>query len=68
MDDKLLQDLDEHLENLAGLKTWIGQVYYNEEFTNFMTKPVLSILSSAVTHLVDNLKMLKKKYLTTLGG
>jgi len=63
MDEKLIQDLDGHIENVKDLKAWLDTVYYNEEFVNFMTKPVLAILASACVHIIDNLKTLKKKHI-----
>ena len=65
MDEKLIQDLDGHIENVKALKAWLDTVYYNEAFVNFMTKPVITILGSACIHIIDNLKVLRKKHLAS---
>lgn len=61
-DDILLKDIDTHLANLASLQKWLKDVYYNPEFANMFNKPVLSMLSTGVDYLIENIMMLRNRY------
>jgi len=63
MADKVIDDLDYHIGHLRELEVFLGQVYYSESLGTFTQRPVLSILSSATKHLIDNLTVIKKRYI-----
>ena len=65
MDDKLIQDLDGHIESVKDLKAWLDMIYYKEESIIVLNRPIISILGSACVHLIDNLKTLKKKHIAS---
>ncbi len=68
MADKITDDINEHLDNLKDLKTWLGQVYYNDELVDLINKPFLSHLSAGVKHVINNLKVLKSKHIKRTQG
>lgn len=68
IDDKLLSDLDSHIENVDQIGVWLDKVYYNPEFSGFFTRPVVSILIQTVKFLSDNLGSLREKYNNKLKG
>ncbi len=63
MTELIIDQLDEHIKNLENLKDWLGVIYLTGTFVSFLHKPVLSILSSACVHLIDNLKIIRARSL-----
>lgn len=65
--DKLMKDVDAHVQRLWELKTFLDKLYYNPEFSTVFTKPVVSFLDQACDFLIDTLNALSNKYANKKG-
>lgn len=62
-EDVLIQDFNTQLEHLASLKAWLQTLYYHAEFGKFYTRPVISLLVTAVDYLIENLTQMRSRWL-----
>ena len=63
IDDKILADFDTHMSNVNDLKNWFDRLYFDPEFSGIFTRPVLSIMVTGCSFLIENLNKLKTVYL-----
>lgn len=63
IDEKLVSDLDKQIKNAESIQEFMDKIYYNEEISTFFNKPVLSMLSTAATYLLENLQLQRTKYM-----
>lgn len=61
--DIFITDAQHHISNLRDLSNWIHTVYYADSLSAFFNRPVVSMLETAVTFLIDNLSWLCERYL-----
>lgn len=68
VDEKMISDFDRHIKNVSNLKEWFDQLYFDPEFSTIFTRPILSIMITGCTFLIENLGKLKITYLAQPKG
>jgi len=51
--------INEHIEAIADIRTWLDAMLTDVDVGTLKSRPMLSMLSTACTYLIDNLKAFK---------
>jgi len=68
VDEKMIADFDRHIKNVTELKEWFDKLYFDPEFSTIFTRPILSIMITGCSFLIENLNRLKTTYLAQPKG
>jgi len=64
IDEKMLADFNLNIKHIIEVKTWLDKLYFDPEFATIFTRPVLSIMITGCSFLIENLSRLKLTYMT----
>lgn len=68
IDEKIIDDIKEHSDNMQGLLDWLDKLYFDTRLSEVFNRPALSILITACRFMIANLNGMKTTYMTKRGG
>lgn len=68
IDDILSEDLNKCINNIEETQTIINRIYYSEHLIMYFRKPFISLISTALSYILNNLKIAKVNYTAKMNS